>query len=168
MICGKTLKRESGEGVRFAQLVERVEGVFDRATNERAASIATTESTRAYLAGNVQSAKDSGVVTGAKVLLSSDPCPLCEEIAAQGEKDLDSVWHTQPNFKQVALVANKLLATTVISNELLDDSIISLQELIKDLFVKACTWYLDPELRTRYGGQRPIYWYAFQCGNNQL
>ena len=51
--------------------------------------------------------------------------------------------NTQPEFLQVALVANKLLATTVVSNELLDDSIISIQELIKDLFVQATNWYLD-------------------------
>jgi HK97 family phage portal protein len=82
------------EGERFSQLVDRVASVFDRAETERAELIASTESTRAYLAGNVQSAKDSGVVTGAKVLLSSEPCPLCEEIAAQGEKDLDTCWHT--------------------------------------------------------------------------
>ena len=82
------------EGERFSQLTDRVGEIFDSAEKERAELIAHTESTRAYLAGNVQSAKDSGVVSGAKVLLSSDPCPLCVEIADQGELDLDATWHT--------------------------------------------------------------------------
>ena len=51
--------------------------------------------------------------------------------------------NTQPAFKQVVLTAQKLLATTVVSNELLDDSIISVEDLIKDLFGKATHWYLD-------------------------
>jgi HK97 family phage major capsid protein len=51
--------------------------------------------------------------------------------------------NTQPAFKQVVLTAQKLLATTVISNELLDDSIISIEDVIKDLFTNATHFYLD-------------------------
>ena len=93
----ESMEEGLSEGERFSQLVDRVGAVFDRAETERAELIASTESSRAYLAGNVQSAKDSGVVSGAKVLLSSDPCPLCEEIAGQGEMDLDSTWYTDPS-----------------------------------------------------------------------
>ena len=83
-------------GERMHQLTARVQGVFDRAEKERAALIAQTEASRSHVSANVAAAKDSGVVTGAKVLLSSAACDLCRSIAAQGEKGLDDVWHTDP------------------------------------------------------------------------
>ena len=83
-----------GEGERFNQLVERVGDVFDRATDERAELIAHTESTRAYGQGQKQSAIDSGVVSGFKLMPASECCELCQSIADSGEIDLDGSFHT--------------------------------------------------------------------------
>ena len=83
-----------GEGERFNQLVERVEGVFDRADSERAELIASTESSRAYAQGQKQSAIDSGVVSGFKLLPASECCELCQSIADSGVIGLDENFHT--------------------------------------------------------------------------
>jgi HK97 family phage major capsid protein len=60
--------------------------------------------------------------------------------------------NTQPAFKQVVLTAKKALATTVISNELLDDSILSVESLIKDTFRNAATWFINWSIFNGAGG----------------
>jgi len=69
------------EGDRMGDLVDRVQGVFTRADNERAGLIAQTESSRAHHEACIQSYKDSGVVKAMKLLPSSNACPLCESLA---------------------------------------------------------------------------------------
>ena len=62
------------------------------------------------------------------------------EIVAEGNAPSNN---TQPAFKQVVLTAKKALATTVVSNELLEDSIISVEALVKDCFHRASTWFIN-------------------------
>jgi HK97 family phage portal protein len=69
------------EGDRMSDLTKRVEAVFDRADKERVELIAQTESSRAHHEGLRQSAKDSGVVKGFKLLPSSAACEKCLELA---------------------------------------------------------------------------------------
>lgn len=88
-------------GERMSQLQDRVSEIFDRASDERAELIALTESARSHVTANMAAAKDSGVVRGSRVLLSSEACDLCREIAAQGEKELDDVWHKDDNAPDV-------------------------------------------------------------------
>ncbi len=77
---------EAGELNR--ELARRVQGVFlDPA---RAARIAVTESSRATHAGQLELARETGIVKGKKWLASSDCCDLCASLAAMGEIDLDA------------------------------------------------------------------------------
>jgi hypothetical protein len=71
-------------GDRMTDLVARVEGVFDRASTDRAELIAQTESSRAHHEGLRQSAKDSDVVSGFKLLPASECCQQCTDISAEG------------------------------------------------------------------------------------
>jgi HK97 family phage portal protein len=69
------------EGDRMSNLVERVKGVFTRASDERAGLIAQTESSRAHHEGQKEAAKASGVVKGFKLLPSTGACSLCLSLA---------------------------------------------------------------------------------------
>jgi hypothetical protein len=70
---------ERGEALR--KLTARVNRVFDQAERWRARRIAQSEASRAHHAAQLRSAKDSGVVAGTEILVSSDACPLCQTIA---------------------------------------------------------------------------------------
>jgi len=61
-------------------------------------------------------------------------------IVAEGAAPSDN---TQPKWKQVSLTAKKCLATAVASNEVLDDSIASLESLLKDQFTAANTYFVN-------------------------
>jgi hypothetical protein len=66
-------------------------------SRERATMIARTESAYAYTEGRLEAAKESGVVTGKRWLLSPDACQFCEAAARQyGEKTipLDTPFYT--------------------------------------------------------------------------
>lgn len=87
------------EGDSIDQLSKRVNKIFDGAEANRAKLIAQTEASRAHHEGLRQAAKDSGVATGFKLLLSSDPCPLCEEVAANNpETDLDGKFNEDNDY----------------------------------------------------------------------
>jgi HK97 family phage portal protein len=85
------------EGERMTQLTKRVEEIFDSAEEERAGLIATTESSRSHNLAALQSAKDSGVVSGSKLLPSSGACDLCLSIAEEGEVALGDDFYSDPN-----------------------------------------------------------------------
>jgi len=55
----------------------------------RAQTIARTEIAFADMQGSMETYRASGVVTGKKVLLAENPCPICEENANDGIIDLD-------------------------------------------------------------------------------
>jgi HK97 family phage portal protein len=65
------------------ELTRIVQNTFANADQIRAERIAMTEASRAIHAGQIQAAKDSGVVVGKKWLLAPDACELCQEIAAE-------------------------------------------------------------------------------------
>lgn len=58
-------------------MMERVQKVFESASNERAFRIGVTEASRGQHAALELTAQESGVATGKKWLLSDDACPLC-------------------------------------------------------------------------------------------
>lgn len=74
------------EGATLAQLVKRVNTIFESAQKWRARRIAATEASRAVHAAQVQAAEDSGVVAGLEWLVSGDACPLCRKIAAEASR----------------------------------------------------------------------------------
>jgi hypothetical protein len=92
---------EGGETNR--ELAARVRGVF--LDPYRAARIATSEAQRAVHAGQIEYAKETGVVKAKKWLASSDACPLCLELGSMGPVDLDTpfyVHHTgSPAYRMV-------------------------------------------------------------------
>lgn len=72
------------------ELTQRINAVFEHAEQHRAFRIAQTESSRALHNGEIAQGKESGVVSGYKLLLSSNACPICVDIAAsQPETDMD-------------------------------------------------------------------------------
>jgi hypothetical protein len=84
------------EGERMSQLTKRVNEIFDSAEEERAALIATTESSRSHNLAALQSAKDSGVVSGSKLLPSSGACDLCLSLADE-EVALGDDFYSDPD-----------------------------------------------------------------------
>lgn len=62
-------------------MTKRIQEIYIHADKFRAGRIARTESSRAIHRGQRLAAKQTGIVKGFRVLLSSDPCPLCIEIA---------------------------------------------------------------------------------------
>lgn len=70
-------------------------------------------------------------------------------IVSEGSAPADN---TQPKFLQVVLTAKKLLATATISNELIDDSMIALESVLKDQFTRATTAWVNYELFNGGGG----------------
>lgn len=62
-------------------LRDRVNEIFDQASQSRAMTIASTEASRALHEGRRIAAIESGVVSGKKWLLSSDACETCQGIA---------------------------------------------------------------------------------------
>jgi Phage Mu protein F like protein len=71
------------QGDTIPELTRRVQSVFGRLSNTRAEMIARTEACRAVHAAAIESAKESGVVSGKVWLLSGDACPYCHELAAK-------------------------------------------------------------------------------------
>jgi hypothetical protein len=72
----------TGEENTIPELTRIVQNTFANADQIRAERIAMTESSRAIHAGQIQAAKDSGVVLGKKWLLAPDACEICQAIAA--------------------------------------------------------------------------------------
>lgn len=70
-----------------------------------------------------------------------------------GEKDL-----TEPSFKKVSLVAHKLVLFTRASDEVLDDSVISLADLLTGPmgFAGAVSWYEDYAFLRGTGAGQPL------------
>lgn len=72
---------EEGESVR--ELTNRVKYVFEHLSTSHARMIAATEASRAYHAAELTADRESEVVAGLELLLSSDACPLCRKIATE-------------------------------------------------------------------------------------
>lgn len=62
-------------------------GDDDRATRNRAVTIARTEAQRAMRSAEVEAWKSSGIVEGKTWLLAPDPCEFCQAMADQFEKN---------------------------------------------------------------------------------
>lgn len=79
---GQALKVGQEAGESTAQLTKRVQetGRFTAAQAER---IARTESARAFVQGQEESWKQSGVVVGKRWLLAPGACPICQALAAK-------------------------------------------------------------------------------------
>lgn len=71
---------DQGQDIR--RLTDRVEEIFNNAETYRAQRIAQSEASRSHHEGLREAAKASGVVKGFRLMLSSDPCELCQEVAA--------------------------------------------------------------------------------------
>ena len=61
-------------------MMQRVQKVFENASNNRAFNIGVTEASRGQHQAMMITAKESGVVTGKTWLLSNDACPLCKPL----------------------------------------------------------------------------------------
>jgi hypothetical protein len=70
------------EGEAGPALRKRVEGIFTGLSRDHADLIARTEASRAVHQASLQSAKESGVVSGKVWLLSTNACSLCHELEA--------------------------------------------------------------------------------------
>jgi HK97 family phage portal protein len=68
-------------GERMSQLQSRVEEIFDSAEESRSWRIAQTEASRSHNLGAKEAARDSGVVSGYRLMLSSEACELCQSLA---------------------------------------------------------------------------------------
>lgn len=79
-------------GERMSQLQDRVAEIFDSAEQSRSWRIAQTEASRAHHEGLRAAAKDSGVVKGFRLMLSSGACELCRSLANK-QIGLDDYFH---------------------------------------------------------------------------
>jgi len=86
------------EGEAGPELAKRVRSIFTGLTKSHAAMIARTETARAVNAASLESAKQSGVVSRKKWLLSANACEHCHEVAdrvnADGGIPLDTAFAT--------------------------------------------------------------------------
>lgn len=85
------LKEGHEGGETYRELSRRVQGIFD--DPKRAGRIAITESSRAVHAGQMELARETGIVGGKRWLASGDACDLCLKLAAMGTIDLDAPFH---------------------------------------------------------------------------
>jgi hypothetical protein len=80
------LRDEIQEGIEVgdpgAKMTERVQDVFDQASDQRAETIARTEASRARHDAELRTARASGVVKSKSWLASGDACQICEALAA--------------------------------------------------------------------------------------
>lgn len=79
----ETLAEGLSDGDMRNALRKRVQEIFDHADNDRADRVAVTEASRAQHTGQYLCAEESGLVKGFKWLLSSMPCPQCQQVADQ-------------------------------------------------------------------------------------
>ncbi len=81
------LKKEMTEGLEVGDvknaMAQRVQKVFEDATNDRAFMIGVTEASRGQHNAMILTAKESGVVAGKTWLLSDDACPLCKPLSGK-------------------------------------------------------------------------------------
>lgn len=87
MIRG-TVKSAVEEGWSTSDLADELQENY-AFSDKRAEVIARTELADANVQGALAAYKDSGEVVGKEWLLSSDPCPVCEDAADMGKVDLD-------------------------------------------------------------------------------
>ena len=74
----------AGEGI--GELQQRVADALGRQADYASERIARTETRRAFMVGRQEGWADTGVVAGKRWRLSSNPCPICVEIAARYSK----------------------------------------------------------------------------------
>lgn len=89
------------EGETLRELNERIGRIFDDPV--RAHRIAMTEASRAMHAGQMESAKESGIVEGLRWLASSDACPLCLKLDGK-EVPLGTPFYVDPRGGPYATV----------------------------------------------------------------
>lgn len=73
-----------GDSVR--ELTRRVKRVFTKASTSRAETIARSEASLAVHSGQLEAAKESGVVVGKELLISAAACPLCAQVATEARR----------------------------------------------------------------------------------
>ena len=93
----QALKAGQAEGESTAQLTKRVQetGRFTPAQAER---IARTESARAFVQGQEESWKQSGVVLGKRWLLAAGACVICQAVAAKFNSTVGGIKLGEPGF----------------------------------------------------------------------
>lgn len=67
-----------------------------------------------------------------------------------------SITNTQPNFRNIELVARNLVFTCVASNQLLQDNAVALDTLLTTLFKEAMAWFFDWYVLNGIGSQQPL------------
>jgi HK97 family phage portal protein len=81
------LRTQIAEGLEVGDvknaMMERVQKVFDRLSNERAYQIGHTEASRAQHNGMIITAQESGVAKAKRWILSSDACEICRPLAGK-------------------------------------------------------------------------------------
>lgn len=65
-------------------------------------------------------------------------------------------YEDDPSFRQINLVAHKLVALTIASDELLADSGIALEALLRQLFVGTINWYEEEAFVNGTGAGQPL------------
>lgn len=97
------------QGEAIPALTKRIKSVYKGLSDKHANLIAVTETSRAVHAASLRSAKESGVVTGKKWLLSSNACPTCQKIANEANTDgigVDSSFATigsNPTYSNITM-----------------------------------------------------------------
>jgi len=71
---------------------------------------------------------------------------------------------TDPAFRQINLVAHKLVTLTEASDELLDDSAVALEALLTSLFAGAINWYEEDAFVMGTGAGQPLGVGHVNCG----
>ena len=77
-------------------------------------------------------------------------------VTAYWTPESGAITQTEPSFAQARLTAKKLLGGTRLSNELLRDSVITLESLINQLFGSALAYFEDDAFITGIGGGQPV------------
>lgn len=107
------------EGQSIPELTKVVNEVFDNLDKDRAELIAQTETQRAVHEGQRIAAKESGMVKGFKLLVSSDACPLCLEYSDK-EVGIDEKFNPADSYDDSLLPIHPACRCTML--EVLDDS----------------------------------------------
>lgn len=87
-------------------------------------------------------------------------------IVAYWTEETAALVQSSPTFAKIVLDAKKLTAYTEVPNELIDDSLISFNAFISQVFPEAIAWYEDNAFLTGTGVGEPLG--VLNAGNNAL
>lgn len=77
-------------------------------------------------------------------------------IAASWQPEGQTINESEPNWRQIELVARDLVFYTVASNQLLQDNAIALDTLLTTLFREAMAWFMDYYILRGNGANQPL------------